>query len=155
MFPPVTDALMVAPDDAAQHMEGGVRAHEPMPPLPVELRGHLRVDRRQLVVGVDRVPDVVVALLRADDPPIAARVAAQQALVGGLATAAGIEDRPVEEDGVRVAIGVDHGGLDGSCVGIGVAEVLAHAAKASASPEGSFRLAGSLVMACLTGAKWR
>ena len=112
-------------------------AHEPMAPLPIQLGGHLRVHRRQLVVRVDRVPDVVFALLRADDPPIAARVAAQQSRVGRLAAAAGIEDRAIQEDGMRVGIDFDDARLDLARVGIGVAEVLAHGTKASAHALGS------------------
>ena len=103
-----------------------MRAHEPMPPLPVELGADLRVHRRQLVVGMDRVPDVVAALLRADDPPRASRVAGQQPLVGRLATAAGVEDGAIEEHGVRLGVDRDHGRIGLAQVGIGVAEVLAH-----------------------------
>ena len=99
----------------------------------------------QLVVGVDRVPDVVFALLRADDAPVAARVAGEPALVRRLAAAAGVEDRALEEHGVRVGVDLDDARLDLARVGIGVAEVLAHGMKASASLEGSLGLPISLI----------
>jgi hypothetical protein len=60
---------MVAPDDATQDVERRVGAHQLMPPLPVELGDDLGVDRRRLVAGLDGVPDVLAALLCADDPP--------------------------------------------------------------------------------------
>ena len=103
-----------------------MRAHEPMPPLPVELHGHARVDGGQLGARLDRVPDVVAALLGADDPPRAAGVTGQRAFIGRLAAAAGVEDGAIEEDGVRLGVDVDDGRIGLAQVGIGVAEVLAH-----------------------------
>ena len=64
-----------------------------------------------------------------DDPPGAARVADQHAGIGRLAAAARIEDRPLQEDGVRIVVDLDHGGLDRARVRIGVADVLAHPAR--------------------------
>ena len=56
---------MVAPHDAAQDVQRGMRSHQLMASIPVDLGGDLGVDRRKLGAGLDRVPDVVVALLRA------------------------------------------------------------------------------------------
>src|SRR5262245_14304108 len=93
---------------------------------PVELGGHRRVDRGQLVLGVDRVPDVIAALLGADHPPAAAGIAGERALVGRLPAAAGVEHGSVEQDGVGVRVRLDHRRVGAACVGIGVADVLAH-----------------------------
>ena len=70
---------MVPPHDAAQDMQRGVGSHQPMAALPVDLGGDLGVDGRQLGAGLDGVPDVVVALLGADDAPRAAGLADQHA----------------------------------------------------------------------------
>ena len=50
-------------------------------------------------------------------------------LVGRLAAAAGVEDGAIQEHGVRVGVDLDDGRIGLAQVGIGVAEVLAHAAE--------------------------
>ncbi len=117
---------MVAPHDATQDMQRRMGAHEPMPPLPVDLGMYLGFDCGKLSALLHGVPDVVGALLRADDSPRAARLADQLSAIGRLPAAAGIEDGPVQEHGVRVGIGPDHDGIGLAGVGVGVTEVLAH-----------------------------
>ncbi len=120
---------MVAPHDSAQDVQRRMRSHQLVASLPVELGGDLGVDRRKLGAGLDGVPDVVVALLRADDLPGAARVADQDAGIGRLAPATGVEHRPLQEDRVCLVIDFHHRGLGHARVGIGVADVLAHTAR--------------------------
>ena len=71
---------MVAPDDAAQDVERGVRAHQPMPALPVELDLHRVADRRHAGLGMlELVPQL--------RPVLADRVTAQRLPSGALSQA--------------------------------------------------------------------
>jgi hypothetical protein len=75
------------------------------------------------------VPDVVAALLRAGHAPRAAGCALQDAGVGRLAAATGIEHGAVQQDGIGIGVDLDHHGIGRSGVGVDVAEVLAHRAR--------------------------
>ena len=117
---------VVAPDHAAQDVEGGVRAHQARTGVPIELGGEHLVDGREVAaLGLELMRDVVTGLLRAAHLPRPAIRRAQPALIRGLSATARIEGRPVEDDRAFGRLDGDHGRLDGARIGVRVAELLA------------------------------
>jgi hypothetical protein len=88
----------------AQQMRHGVKAHVAVPPLPVDLGGHLGADRqrRQIGIGGAQMRDLarLRALARVDDAHFDTAVGAQHTGVTCLSTAERVEHRAVELHGV-------------------------------------------------------
>src|SRR5207245_2257471 len=123
------ECSVVAPDDPAQGMEGGVRPHEEETPRPFELDLESIADGRRIAVPeLELVDDVVAGAPRPEDAPASSVVGAQEeALVRRLAAAARVEDGAVEDDERRVArIDRHDARLDRACVGVDVTDVVAH-----------------------------
>ena len=91
----------LVPDHAAQHVHRGVRAHQLVPPLPVDDAVHRRADRRQR--AVERVPHVVAVLAHVGD-----RDAVERAGVVRLAATGRVERGAVERDPRPVGIDRRH-----------------------------------------------
>ena len=97
---------VVAPDDAAQGVQRGVRAHQPEAAVPVEVGGEdRRAGRRRLGARLQLVPDLVAGLLRGHDLPGPPVGRPDLAAVGRLAAAARVEDGAVEEDEGALPLG--------------------------------------------------
>ena len=131
------ERAVVAPDDAAQGVEGGVRPHQREPPGPVEVDLDDVADRRRFAVaGLELVDDLAAGLARGTDRPgPAVRGTDDETAIGRLSAAARVEDGPIEHD-QRWLPDLDRGDarLDGAGVGVDVADLLAgrgHAATAA------------------------
>ena len=93
---------VVAEDDAAQHVQAGVRAHQRGPALVLDRAADRGARRRhRIAVGRDQVQ--VIALAGAGDAGLHA-APQQHALVRRLAAAAGVEGRPVQDDAVLAGL---------------------------------------------------
>jgi hypothetical protein len=104
-----------------------VCAHQCQPPGPIEVdRQGVADARRVFVARLELVDDLAAGLPRgADGPRPSVLGPQQQAAIGRLAAATGVEDRSVQDDQRRLA-GVDgrDACLDGPGVGVRVAELL-------------------------------
>ena len=91
--------------DRAQQMQAGVHAHQPVSPLPIDLRHDLGIERRQRRAGSRDMDHLVggVALDRVDDLDRAAVSQPQRARVAGLSAARRVEHRAVEANPAFVA----------------------------------------------------
>ena len=96
MLPPVTGRAPLVPDHAAQHVERGVRAHQRVTPIPVDLDAD----------GVARMsgaaPSTVCQTVSPSLRTSVTRGLTERAGVEGLATARGVQDRAVEGDAVAL-----------------------------------------------------
>ena len=124
---------IVPPDDAAERVQGRVRAHQREPPRPVEIDFDSVADQRRLDGGIELVDDLAARLSGAADlPGSAVRCAQENATIGRLATAARVEDGRVEDDErcgrTFGAFDRDHACLGAAGVCIRVADLQVHGA---------------------------
>ncbi len=86
--------------DAAQQVQAGMHAHQPMAPLPIDLGNHLATRLGQRRAGVGNMDHLVerIALHRIDDCDRLSGWQAQKAGIARLAAARRIEHRAVEPD---------------------------------------------------------
>ena len=115
MFPPVTGMRVVGPDHAAQHMQRGVGAHQPVPAVPVD--PSLDFGPHVGKVTVDRVPDRSPFATYAGDRERPRR-SGDLAEVTGLPASAGIERGPCQPDPAAVAVDLGDGGVEYVAIGI-------------------------------------
>src|SRR5207244_4673425 len=90
-------------DDAAQRVQRGVRLHEAVAPLPVDLGRNRGSRLRNSGSGIENVEDLTVGLDRVGDPSGASRPS-ERARVAGLAATARVEDGAVQDDPVLANI---------------------------------------------------
>ena len=101
--PAGNQCTIVAPDDAAQDVHGGVCAHQRVAALPVERAVRLRAGFRQRIIPFEDMEQVAPRVAGALHG-VGHRADGQRAPVGGLAAPAGVEGRPVEHDGALAAV---------------------------------------------------